>query len=250
MLLAPMFLAAAIGQACPAPPSRFGPPPCAAANVPGCVPGYRRLVDARGRVTYACDPAYGAVTAGPEPLAAPGAPPVYAPPQPSYVPPPAPSYQSHYAGPLAPPRREGRGQVGIVLMPGGATLDRGASSDGAGAVAMELRGWRGGARLRFDFEYTRFTRAAEVGMKYDFGDGPVRPFVALGIGGARFERDDLDRDWHPSGSISGGLDLYLDRDFFVTFEAKQRAFTHDTPSGLEASAIHQTSFFVGAGFYF
>jgi hypothetical protein len=140
--------------------------------------------------------------------------------------------------------------VGFVIMPGGATLDRGSSSTSAGAIAMELRGLTGGARLRGDFEYTRYTRVAELGLKYDFGEGLVRPFLALGIGGARFEQVGLDRDWHPSGSISGGLDLYLARDFFMTFEAKQRAFTHDTPVGLETSAIHQTSFFVGAGFYF
>jgi hypothetical protein len=250
MLLAPMFLAAALGQACPAPLSRYGPPPCAAMNVPGCVPGYRRQVDGRGRVTYVCVPAYGAygVPAQPEAYAAPAPPPMEAPPAPSYA--PAPSYQPRYGATYAAPRREPRGQLGIVLMPGTATVDRGASGDGAGAVALELRGFSGGARLRLGFEYTRFTRVADVALKYDFGNGPLRPFVALGLGGARFERADLERAWHPSASISGGLDLYLDRDFFVTLEAKQRAFTHDTPTGLEASAIHQTSFFVGAGFYF
>jgi len=249
MLLAPMFLAAALGQTCPSPPSRFGPPPCAAANVPGCVPGYRRQVDARGRVTYVCDPAYGAPApaAGPDAYAAPP-PPAEVPPSPPYA--PAPTYQPRYEPTWNAPRREPRGQLGVVLMPGTTTVDRGASSDGAGAVALEVRGFGGGTRLRLGFEYTRLTRVADVALKYDFGNGILRPFLALGVGGARFDRVDLDRAWHPTGSISAGLDLYLDRDFFVTFEAKQRAFTHDTPTGLEASAIHQTSLFVGAGFYF
>jgi hypothetical protein len=247
MLLAPMFLAAALGQACPAPTSRNGPPPCAAANVPGCLPGYVRRVDDWGRATYVCDPSYGA----PAPAPSYPEPQAYAPapaPAPSYAPPPP--YQPRYAEPWSAPRREPRGQLGLVLMPGGATLDRGQSSDGAGAIAMELRGLGGGAKLRFSFEYTRETRAAEAALKYNFGRGLLQPFFALGVGGARFERPDLDRAWHPSGSISAGLDLYLDKDFFITGELKQRAFTWDSPRGLEVSSIHQTSFYVGAGFYF
>jgi hypothetical protein len=195
-----------------------------------------RRVDEWGRVTYVCDPTYGAAPAyEPQGYAAP-----------SYA--PAPVYQARYAEP-----RERRGQFGLVLMPGGASLDGGDTTDAAGAVAMELRGLTGGARLRLAFEYTRYTRVAEASLKYDFGrEGTVlRPFLAMGLGAARFERYDLDRDWHPTGSASAGLDLYLDKDFFVTAELKYRVFTWDRPNtGLEISSIHQTALFVGAGFYF
>jgi hypothetical protein len=248
MMLAPLVLAAALGQACPAPDSRYGPPPCAAANVPGCLPGYHRQVDRWGRVTYACDsPPYaetGPAPAPPPAYAMPAPPPAYAAPAPApSYPPPLPPWQAGHGEP--------RGQVAVVLMPGTATLDRGSTSDAAGAVALELRGVRGGARLRLGFEYTRFTRVAEAALKFDFNEGGVvRPFLALGVGGARFERVDLDRAWHPTGSVSGGLDLYLARDFFITAELKQRAFTQDIGSGLEISSLHQTSFFLGAGFYF
>lgn len=249
MMLAPLVLAAALGQACPAPDSRYGPPPCAASNVPGCLPGYRRQVDRSGQVTYACDPAYGwGAEAAPAPAPPPG-PDAYAAPAPAPAPayPPEPGYEPAWRG----GRLEPRHQVALVLMPGTATLDRGATSDGAGAFALELRGVRGGARLRLGFEYTRWTRVAEAALKFDFNEGGlVRPFLALGVGGARFERVDLDRAWHPTGSVSGGVDLYLARDFFVTAELKQRAFTQDTSNGLEVSSLHQTSFFVGAGFYF
>lgn len=254
MMLAPLVLAAALGQACPAPDSRYGPPPCAAANVPGCLPGYRRQVDGWGRVTYVCDPAaYGAPAPEPAPYAAPApapAPGPYAEPAPAPAPPVEPPPPS-YAVPWRAGRAEPRGQVAFVLMPGTATLDRGTTSDGAGALAMELRGFRGGARLRLGFEYTRLTRVAEAALKFDFNEGGlVRPFLALGVGAARFDRVDLDRNWHPTGSISAGLDLYLARDFFLTAELKQRAFTQDLGNGLEVSSIHQTSFFAGAGFYF
>lgn len=256
MMLAPLVLAAALGQACPAPDTRYGPPPCAAVNVPGCLPGYRRQLDRWGRATYVCDPEY---AAAPAPAPAPAPPPAYAAPAPpSYAPPaPPPAYEAPAPAPAYPPPPppwrggEPRGQVALVLMPGTATLDRGSTSDGAGAVAMELRGVHGGARLRLGFEYTRETRVAEAALKFDFNEGGViRPFLALGLGAARFERADLQPDWHPTGSVSGGLDLYLARDFFVTAELKQRAFTQDTPSGLEISSVHQTSFFVGAGVYF
>jgi len=243
MMLAPLILASALGQACPAPNSRYGPPPCAAANVPGCLPGYRRQVDAWGRTTYVCDPSYWAPAPAPQVTYSPPTPVAYA------APAPAPAYP-----PAAPPhaeRAEPRGQVAIVLMPGTATLDRGTTNDTAGAAALELRGDQGGARLRLGFEYTRYTRVVEAALKFDFNDrGVLRPFLAMGIGGGRFERADLQRAWHPTGSVSGGLDLYLERNFFLTAEVKQRAFTQDTGHGLDVSSVHQTSFFVGAGFYF
>lgn len=238
MMLAPLFLAAALGQACPAPDSRYGPPPCAAARVPGCLPGYRRQIDAAGRTTYVCDPAYAVAAPPPAPPAEPP-PAAYAAPAPAPAPWPAPG------APEAP-----RGQVALVLMPGSSTLDRGESGDAAGAAALELRGLYGGARLRLGFEYTRYTRVAEAALKYDFNDrGVIRPFLALGLGAARFDRSDLEGGWHPSGSVSGGIDLYLAPDFFLTAELKQRAFTYDTGSGLDVSSLHQTSIFVGAGFY-
>ena len=34
------------------------PPPCAAANVPGCLPGYKARIDRYGRLVYARDPDY------------------------------------------------------------------------------------------------------------------------------------------------------------------------------------------------
>jgi hypothetical protein len=45
------------------------------------------------------------------------------------------------------------------------------------------------------------------------------------------------------------VDLYFARDLFFTLEVKQRAFTHDTPTGLEFSSLHQTSVFAGIGIY-
>lgn len=84
-------------------------------------------------------------------------------------------------------------------------------------------------------------------LKYDFIDaGPIRPFLALGVGGARLDQDP---GWRPSGSISAGFDLYLSRDVFATLELKQRAFTHDTGHSLEISSVHQTGVFAGVGFY-
>jgi hypothetical protein len=255
MLLAPIVLAAALGRACPEPPSRFGPPPCAAANVPGCLPGYRRQVDAYGRATYVCDPrAYAAPTPEPtEPLPVPApAEPEHQPGPPPYAPAPqdGPRYQPRWAppGPLVQAARpERRGLLGLVLMPGGTTVDRGHTTDASGALGLELRWPFGGARLRFGYEYSQQARAVDLALKYDFIDaGPIRPFLALGVGGARLDQDP---GWRPSGSISAGFDLYLSRDVFATLELKQRAFTHDTGHSLEISSVHQTGVFAGVGFY-
>ncbi len=253
MLLAPFILAAALGQ-CPEPPSRYGPPPCAAANVPGCLPGYHRQLDAHGRVVYVCDRAYGAPAPGPqEPLPGPAEPGAqYAPPPaapaPQYAPPaaPAPQYAPRYAMAAPPPPR--RGPLGLVLMPGASSVDRGHTSDPTGAVALELRAPFGGARLRFGYEFSREAHAADVGLKYDFLERtPIRPFLAVGIGGASLAQDP---GWGPSASISGGLDLYVTRDIFATVEVKRRAFTRDTTNGFEISSVHQTSVFAGLGFFF
>ena len=259
MLLAPLVLAAALGQ-CPEPPSRFGPPPCAADNVPGCVPGYVRDVDRWGRVIFRCDPSYGAQApafAPPPRPYAPAPPQAYAQgpapqPAPAPAPGPAPQFQPGYPQPLAAPApRERRGQLGLVLMPGGTTYDRNHTNETTGAVGLELRGPFGGARLRGLFEYAQHSRVWDVALKYSFNDrGEIRPFLAVGVGGANLDRiAGADPGWRPTGAVSAGVDLYFARDLFITLEAKQRAFTRDTPDGWRGSALHQTSVFAGVGIY-
>src|SRR5512133_1275436 len=111
VLVSTLIAAAVLGQACPQPLSRSGPPPCAASNVPGCLPGYHREVDAYGRAQYVCDAAPRQGYPNAAPPAAP--PPLAPPPAPRYV--PAPAYAPVYAAPAPPPRR---GVVGLVLSPG------------------------------------------------------------------------------------------------------------------------------------
>jgi hypothetical protein len=263
MLVAPFILAATLGQACPEPPSRYGPPPCAAANVPGCLPGYRKRIDDWGRVTYVCDPSYYQQQSLPPPASAPypaesqqawAAPapapaPRYAP---QYAPPPyTPQYAPPYSAPYAPRPAEPRGLLGIVFMPGATTpLDTNRTTVGTGALALELRAPTGGARLRFSLEYASFGHLAEVALKYDFNDrGQIRPFLALAVGGASVDPDPA---WRLEGTASAGLDLYLSRNFFLTFEAKRRAFTQRSDSaafGLDSSSLRQTAFFGGVGLY-
>ncbi|HTT70396.1 MAG TPA: hypothetical protein VMG32_04165 [Anaeromyxobacteraceae bacterium] len=228
MLVAPLILAASLGQACPEPPSRSGPPPCAAANVPGCLPGYHRVVDAYGHVSYLCDR-------------------VVPPAPPPPAPPPAFAYAPAAPPPLAyyPVRSRPRGLLALVFMPGASTLDRGDTSHGAAALGLELRAPYGGARLRFGYEYTDPVRILDASFKYDFVEGsPVQPFLSLGAGGAWFQSDQA---WHTTGSVSLGLDFWLTRDLFATAEVKQRAFFDQN---LDPSSLHQTSFFAGLGFYF
>ncbi len=239
MLLAPMLLAATLGQACPEPTSRYGPPPCAAANVPGCLPGYHRQVDEYGRTIYVCDRNY--PVPAPERYGQSGPPPA-----------PPPRY-----GPWETPPPERRGLVGFVLMPGVTTIDRARTTDGVGALGLELRGPVGGARLRLGFEYARlgsfagvqrYGRVLDASLKYDFNDrSAIRPFLALSAGAASIDQDP---GWRPTGSVSAGVDLYPTRDFFITLELKQRAFTHHAGSrGLQISSLHQTSVFAGVGIY-
>jgi hypothetical protein len=239
MLLASFVLAASLGQACPEPPSRSGPPPCAAANVPGCLPGYHRQVDAYGRATYVCDRVV-RVAPPPAPIAPPPPPVVaYAPAGPPVGPPVAPPAAWY------PPRYEPRGLVGLVLMPGASTLDRGSTTNGTAAIALELRGPRGGGRLRFGYEYSDPVRLVDASLKYDFlGWSPVEPFISAGAGGAWLRSDGV---WHTTGSVSLGIDFYLTRDLFATAEVKERAFFNQN---LDASDLHETSFFAGLGFYF
>jgi hypothetical protein len=245
------MLAATLAQApglapCPRPPTRYGPPPCAASPVPGCLPGYRRRVDAWGRVTYVCDPA--PVQAPPPPTGVPSPPPAAVPPPPPAAVPPPPSYAPPIP-PDAPPYLEPatRGVVGFVAM-GGATTRPETSRDGesVGAVGLELRAPAGGVRLRLGLEYAPFGYVAEAAFKYDFNDrGPVRPFLAVGLGGA-----DVDPapGWRLEVNAAAGLDLYLTRDLFFTAELKRRAFAQRADV-TEFTDLHQTALFVGIGVF-
>ncbi len=243
MTLAPILLTVLLGQNCPAPNSTSGPPPCAAANVPGCLPGYVARTDGNGRTVYACDPNYG----WPQAYARPPAPPprvaTAAPPPWAYAPPPLP-------GPLA----ETRGQVALVFMPGVSTYPRYTTfdqSNALGQLALEIRGVQGGARLRIFGEYASFGRIGEIGVKYDFLEPlPLRPFIGLGIGAAVINPDPTLR---ASFSASAGVDLYLSRDFFLTGEINGRLFsggTNGPAQGLVISDLREMSLLAGMGFYF
>jgi len=243
MTLAHIFLTALLGQNCPGPTSASGPPPCAAANVPGCLPGYVARTDQNGRIIFACDPNYGVPQAhapppAPPPLVATAAPPPWA-----YAPPPPPG-----------PPAETRGQVAFVLMPGVSTYPRYTTleqSNPLGQLALEIRGAQGGARLRFLGEYASFGRLGEVGVKYDFLESlPVRPFIGLGIGVAVINPDPTLR---ASFSASAGVDFFLSRDFFLTGEINGRLFTGGTngpAQGLVISDLREMSVLAGMGFYF
>ncbi len=245
MLVATLLAAAAVAQACPQPVTPGGPPPCAAANVPGCLPGYHREVDAYGRARYVCD------TVAYQPPTAPAQPP---PPPPAAVPaPPARyGYAPRYAAPWAAAPAPSRGILGLVLMPGVSSTpyDYAHDGSGAGAVALEVRPDYGGLRLRLSFDGSRDARAAEVAIKYDFLDWTqVRPFLALGVGGGAV---DPDPEWRMTASIGGGVDLYVTRDLFFTVELKERAFAARAESaayGLDTGTLHQTAFFMGVGLY-
>jgi hypothetical protein len=253
MLLADLLVAVALGQPCPHPLTASDPPPCAAANVPGCLPGYTPIRDRYGKVIYVCTAPQAAASApAPAPAYAPAvaaAPPAYYPPPPVYAPPPTYAY---------PPPREQRGRLALVFMPGrttdpavgtngGRELDR----DVAGA-AIELRGRQGGARLRFQGQWTELGRVAELGLKYDFFDrrSPIRPFVGLAAGASLL---DPEKSWRASGSAFAGVDVYLDRNAFLTAEIQGRRFANRTTSdggrGLDLSDRRQTTVLVGIGMY-
>lgn len=257
-MLAPVVLALAVSQTCPEPPSRNGPPPCAAQNVPGCLPGYVRDYDRYGRVIYRCDP-NSFRPSPPQSQALPPVPPPepYAAPAPAPAPvaPPAPRYARPYAPPYAPSPYGGygdRGVVGLVLMPGvSTTRDRASNhAEGTGAIALELRAPRGGGRLRFEYEGVSFGRIADAALKYDFNDhGEVRPFLAVGVGAASV---DPEPGWHFTAAGSVGVDLYPTRNFFLTAELKQRVFTQRAAGpghGIEQAGLPQTALFFGVGLY-
>ncbi len=256
MILAPILLAASLGQTCVAPSSRAGPPPCAAVNVEGCLPGYERELDAWGRVVYRCDRyVYTPPQATPEPSPrfAPSprvapAPPPYAEP---YAAPPPPRWgRPAYAPPASAWRR---GLAALVLLPGGTDIGRRRDTDGALNLGLELRGESGGGRLRFGYEYSRPASLLDISFKYDFLDGPISPFLALGVGVASLDPELMglpsldERVWRATGSLSGGVDLFLTPNLFASVELKARAFARD--EALESSATHATSFFFGLGLY-
>jgi hypothetical protein len=273
-MLASVLLALSLGQACPEPPSRNGPPPCAAANVPGCLPGYRASRDESGRRVYVCDPAYGRRAEAPPPQGyaqpqaqppqyaqpqAPAEPPRYAP-APTYQPPPPPAWRpSPYEE--VPVHRERRGQLAFVFLPGLSSATglpdsasnpvhlNGERSDSIGALALEIRGQHGGARLRFAGQWTSFGRIADVTLKYDLlDDGPLRPFLGVGVGAATV---DPETDWRACASIVGGVDLYLSRNVFLTAELQGRRFSRraSAAGGLETTDVKQTAALFGLGIY-
>jgi hypothetical protein len=120
-----------------------------------------------------------------------------------------------------------------------------------GALALEIRPFSGGGRLRFGFEGGSFGRVIEGGAKYDFFDrGPIRPFLAAAVGGAAIDQNNA---WRLEGAASAGLDLYLSKDFFATFELKERRFVQHSSSGsyygLAPAPLYQTAAFAGVGIY-
>jgi hypothetical protein len=253
-MIAPLLLAVTLGQ-CPQPISSGDPPPCAAMNVRGCLPGYTPIRDRYGRVLYVCStnpaaaaPAYGTPTYATQAYAAPA----YA------APPPAPAPSTAYASPLAsaPAPERGRGRLALVLAPGRTTDPAFGQHGGhdlernAAAAGLEIRGRGGGARLRFQYQYTELGRIAELGVKYDFFEGsPLRPFIGLGAGASSFQPD---TSWRASGSAFAGIDLYFDRNAFLTAEIQGRRFANHTNDGgraLEVSDRRQTSVLVGIGMF-
>jgi hypothetical protein len=235
-MLAHLLLAVALGQPCPQPLSARDPPPCAVSGVAGCLPGYSAVRDRYGRVIYVCATSAGAPAVVPSPAVAS---PVLAP-------------------PLAypPPRDRGRGRLALVLTPG-RTTDPAVGTHGGhdldrfdAAAALELRGRGGGARLRLQFQWTELGRVAEVGLKYDLFDGaPLRPFIGLAAGASSL---DPDTRWRASGAAFAGLDVYLDRNAFLTAEVQGRRFANrrsDPARGLDLSDRRQTTVLVGLGIY-
>ncbi len=244
--LASFLLAALLGQASP---TLSDPPPCAAANVPGCLPGYLARYDRWGRLVYVRDPDYVPPLArsGPTPLATARSQVAVAA---SWAYPNAPR-----ARPAAQPEAapEGRGHVGVVFMPGVSaypTYTRFERAKAEGQIALEFRATEGGGRVRIAGEYTSFGRIGELSFKYDLFDGFFfRPFLSVGVGVASINPDP---ELRAAGSGSAGIDLYLGRDFFLTGELKRRFFmagTQGEAHGLVVAREKQTSLLVGMGFY-
>jgi hypothetical protein len=244
LALAPVLLAAAV--------SPSDPPPCAAANVPGCLPGYVARIDRYGRLVYAQDPNYYAPPPPPRP-----APRTYA--QPAYT---QPAQPANWAYPTAaaprrapePVQQEDRGHVALVFTPGVSSFPRYTNINETkpeGQIALEFRPTEGGIRFRLAGEYTSFGKIGEASFKYDFFDSFfLRPFLGIGLGVASINPDG---DLRAAGSASVGVDLYLGRNFFLTGELKERMFMEGTSGaahGLVTSDRRQTALLAGMGFYF
>ena len=236
LAFAPLLLAAA------ATGSAYDPPPCAAANVPGCLPGYVARVDKYGRLIYVADPNY----------VPPPPPRTYA--QPVYTQP------ANWAQPVAaaprraPEPKEDRGNVALVFAPGVSSFPKYTNIDETkpeAQIAIEFRPNEGGFRFRLSGEYTSFGKIGEVSFKYDFFDSFFfRPFLAVGVGAASINPD---AEIRAAGSASAGVDLYLGRNFFLTGELKERLFMEGTSGaahGLVTSDRRQTALLAGMGFYF
>jgi hypothetical protein len=118
-------------------------------------------------------------------------------------------------------------------------------------IALEFRASKGGGRVRLLGEYTDFGKIGEVSFKYNFFEGFFfRPWLGLGLGVASINPDPKVRF---EGSASGGVDLYITRDFFLTGELKARLFsegTHGPAHGLVLSERRQVALLGGLGFYF
>ncbi|HEY7724653.1 MAG TPA: hypothetical protein VH880_04935 [Anaeromyxobacteraceae bacterium] len=155
-----------------------------------------------------------------------------------------------------PPPPMPRGLVGVVFMPLGSATTT--SADGLyddypvmqGALALEFRGMRGGGRIRFGTEVSRYDRIFDVSLKYNFNDwGLVQPFLTVGLGGARLDPETI---WRGTLSASVGIDVFLSPDLFLTGELKGRAFA-DPPADyayVYATGVAQTAVLFGVGVFF
>ncbi len=159
-------------------------------------------------------------------------------------------YPPHYPPP------EPRGMVGVVFMPLGSASTT--SGDGLyndypvmqGALALELRAMRGGGRIRFSGEASRYDRIFDVSLKYNFNDwGQVQPFLTVGLGAATLSPETY---WRGTLSASVGIDVFLSRDLFLSGELKGRAFADPPPQwvGIDPSDVTQTAVLFGVGVFF
>jgi hypothetical protein len=147
--------------------------------------------------------------------------------------------------------------VGLVLLPVGSSYLASdyqgyqTYSEAHGAVALEVRGQRGGARLRLGAEFNRHDRIYDVSLKYNFLDwSPLQPFLTLGVGAGMLGPEEV---WRGTLSVSAGLDFYVTRDLFISLEAKERGFS-DLPrysaQDYYGTGVGMSSVVLGAGVYF
>ncbi len=255
LILTSLLLATSLGSDSPLPSKPSDPPPCATANIPACLPGYRPQCVSFGRtLLYSCEANY--VTTGAVNTSPPPAPPAAINTSPSPAPPQPQATASSAVASPPPSEKEGRGQIALVIMPGvsaypahtGMGLDE---TKAEGQIAVEFRGTVGGARIRLTGEWTDFGKIGELSFKYDFFDGFFfRPFLALGLGVASINPD---AGLRAAGSAAAGVDWYISRDFFLTGELKGRVFTEGTRGaahGLVISNQRQVALLAGMGFYF